>query len=274
MVSKRVIFGAWRLLQIMIGLSWACCQPGVVSGKDEFRESFLNSHHNQAVMSVVGEGRFIEPTTEGLKIDIKPPASDNTGVRYAPQLIGDFVVTVNATLLDVPSPSDGYGTGVTILLEDGHSWGASLQRVVMPGNSQILIAHHYTVSNGGYAHKAKTFPFEEKDVLLQIERHGSTLIYRAAAGSERVPKEFHRIELTAGPILVTQVYAQTGGAANDVSVRLKDLTIVADELLRPGQRSKVAAMEHLPILLGALVCIAAIATGLFLVRRRKSVTPT
>lgn len=219
-------------------------------------------------MSVVGDGRFIEPGNDGLQIHVRPPAADNTGIRYAPHLTGDFTVTVKASLVDVPKPLSGYGTGLAILIEDGISYGASLQRVVFPDNRQSLVSHHYTVTAGQYDHKAKETRFAPADIVLQIERKGSTLIYRAAGKESTNLQEIDRVTFTDGPISVTQVYAQTGGAANEVSVRIESIEITAEELLRPGQRSKIADSGRGPVLVAVLLGIGVLLTGVFLLRRR------
>lgn len=241
-----------------------------VFGADTVSESFLHKHHNQAIMSVVGESKFIEPTDEGLQIRIKPPGVDNTGIRYVPQLIGDFTITVKASLVNVPKPSSGYGTGIAILIEDGLSSGASLQRVVFPDSRQSLVAHHYTVDAGKYDHQAKTRKFQPTDVVLQMERQGATLIYRAAEKDSSELQEIDRVKFTDRPISVTQVYVQTGGSANDVCVRLESIEITAEELLRPGQRSKTADSRRGPILVLVLLGAGVLLTGIILLRRRTS----
>lgn len=240
-----------------------------IFGADTVSESFLQKHHNQAIMSVVGESKFIEPTDEGLQIRIKPPGIDNTGIRYAPQLIGDFTITVKASLVDVRKPSSGYGTGIAILIEDGLSYGASLQRVVFSDSRQSLVSHHYTVDAGKYDHHAKPRKFEPTDVILQMERKGATLIYRAAGKGSSELQEIDRVKFTDRPIPVTQVYAQTGGAANEVCVRLESIEITADELLRPGQRSKTADSKRGPILVLVLLGAGVLLTGIILLRRRR-----
>lgn len=266
MISRTVV-RALTIFFCVNGLVGNICVS--TSGADTVSESFLNKRHNQAIMSVVGDGRFIKPTNEGLQIRVQPPGVDNTGIRYAPQLIGDFTVTVKASIVDVPKPSSGYGTGVAILIEDGLSYGASLQRVVFPDNRQSLVSHHYAVSAGQYDHQAKETRFGSTDVTLQIERKGATLIYRAAEKGGSNLQEIDRVKFTAAPILVTQVYAQTGGAANEVQARIESIDITAEELLRPGLRSKVADSKQGPVLLGVLLGVGILSTAIILLRRKR-----
>jgi len=70
--------------------------------------------------------------------------------------------------------------------------------------------------------------------------------------------------------VVTQVYGQAGGAANEVLVRIESVEITAAELLRPGQKSKVADRGRYPVIVAIALAVAAVATGLFLLRRRRS----
>ena len=52
--------------------------------------------------------------------------------------------TAAVSLLEVPTPASGQGTGISILLEDEKNHGASLQRVVMPGGDHVYISHNDT----------------------------------------------------------------------------------------------------------------------------------
>jgi hypothetical protein len=237
-------------------------------GAETFSESFLNKRHNQAMLSVIGDGRFIEPTDDGLEIHVQPPATENAGFKFVPQLIGDFVVTVKASLLDVPKPLPGHGTGIAISLEDGQTYGASIQRVVFSDNRQSLVSHHFTIDAGHYDHKSKETSFAPNNVTLQIERKGSRLIYRAAEKGGEL-QEIDQADFTANPIPITLVYAQTGGGPNEVRARIESFEITADELLRPGQRSKIADSKKVLILLVVALGIAAVATGAFLLRRKR-----
>ncbi|MEI7699381.1 MAG: hypothetical protein WCK86_06280 [Planctomycetia bacterium] len=269
-MTNRIVL---RILVFVLQAAAFGGKPGTLAfGADTVSESFLHRHHNQAIMSVVGESKFIEPTDAGLQIRIKPPGVDNTGIRYAPQLIGDFTITVRASLVNVRKPSSGYGTGIAILIEDGLSYGASLQRVVFPDHRQCLVSHHYTVDAGKYDHQAKEKKFGSTDVILQIERKGANLIYRAAEKGSSELQELDRVKFTDRPIPVTQVYAQTGGAANEVCVRIESIEIIAEELLRPGQRSKTADSKKGPVLILVLLGAGILFTGITLLRRRRPET--
>lgn len=270
MRTNPSLFKRWAVPLLFFGLGWGVCGSQMLDAAEEFFESFLNKHHNQAIMGVVGEARFLQPQEQGLQVHIKPPATDNTGIRYAPHLIGDFTVTVRASLVNVPKPLEGYGTGFALLLEDGQSHGASLQRVVFPGERHGVVAHHYTVIGGEYDHRAKETALDATDVILQMERKGSTLIYRASAKGTETLQEIDRVEFTSNPIVVTQVYGQPGGAANEVVVRIEGVEIAAAELLRPGQKSKVADKGRYLVIFAIGIAAAAVTTGLFLLRRRRT----
>jgi len=98
------------VLLLLVFVGWGVCGSQMLNAAEEFSESFLGKHHNQAMMGVVGDSQFLEPQDQGLQIHIKPPATDNTGVRYAPHLIGDFTVTVRASLVNMPQPSEKWNS--------------------------------------------------------------------------------------------------------------------------------------------------------------------
>ncbi len=233
---------------------------------DEFSESFTGSHYNQAAFGVVGNGKCLVPEDAGLRITISPPDTENSGLRLPQQLIGDFVITASVSMVEVSKPTSGHGTGITILLEDGVNRGASLQRVVMTDGRQVYVTHNYVVTEGKHDHKADIKVTEATSAILQLERKGATLNYRVSEDAGKSFVELHSVNFTTNSIAVTQIYGQTGGAANPLSVRLESLTVKADELVRPGQKSKILDRGKLPVII--FISLAVLATVILLIRRR------
>ncbi|MEJ7595688.1 MAG: DUF1583 domain-containing protein [Planctomycetaceae bacterium] len=233
---------------------------------DQFSESFTGSHYNQAAFGVVGNAKCLVPEDAGLRITISPPDTENAGLRLPQQLIGDFVITASVSLLEVPKPAGGHGTGMTILLEDGIDRGASLQRVVMTDGRQVYVTHNYVVTDGKHEHKADIKTTTATSAVLQLERKGATLIYRVSEDAGKSFVELHSVNFTLNPIPMTQIYGQTGGAANPLSVRLESLTVEADELVRPGQKSKIQDRGKLLIII--VISLAVLTTAILLIRRR------
>lgn len=234
---------------------------------DQLTESFTGSRYNHLALGSVGESKSLIPGEDGLKIQISPPDTGNAGVQLPRQLIGDFVMTANVALIEVPTPKSGFGTGVAVLLEDGEKYGASIQRVVMPDGRQVYIAHHYVVTNGAYDHQAEIINTTAKSMKLQIERKGSELFYRVSEDGEQTFHDLHHTGFTSNPIRVTQIYGQTGGELNSLTVLLKELTVEAAELLRPGQRSRTQDRGKLVVI--ATISAAVILTMGLVIRRTR-----
>ena len=263
-MSKRLLFftymkrqhsRAFLILVLTLKVSTASSATA-----DQLTESFREGRYDQVGLGSVGKSGSLTPGVDGLEIKISPPDTGNAGIQMPRQLNGDFVITADVELLEVPTPKSGFGTGVAILLEDGERYGASLQRVVMPDDTEVYVAHHYVVKNGVYEHHAEIFETKAKQVQLQVERKGRELFYRAAEDGGATFRDLHSTGFTGNSIRVTQLYGQTGGAANAVSVLLKGFTIEAEELLRPGQRSKLQDQRKFLLIGAVAAAVGACAT--------------
>ena len=175
---------------------------------------------------------------QGLKVAIPTgKTSSNTGIAPRKQIVGDFEISANFELLEVPKPETGDGAGAVLFIGDGDRRGASLQRVRTPRDENIFVTNHWLrAADGKTHHQTKGFPTEAKSGSLLITRKGATITFWAAdAGSE----DFHELEsaeFTAEPIRLVRIYGQPGRAPNAVTVRFSDLVLRAESLLAPNQR--------------------------------------
>jgi hypothetical protein len=231
--SRSLIRYAWRALLLAV-----LCGAASVEAADTFFHSFESTEFDNAAVRVVGDGDYLFPETDGLRITIPKSANyaSNTGIRFPMQLIGDFTLNAVVELIDVPQPSGGYGTGIAILLEDLKSHGASFQKVVTSSGNSFYVHHTYIIEDGKHKHKAETKKAEPREAVLQLERIGNRLHYRVSEDGGNSFRESHQVTFTDNAIPLVEVYAQPGGEANDLSVRIKSLEITAERFLRLGQK--------------------------------------
>lgn len=223
---KETLIVAVRVIGILFTVF--CVMHSSTSVAADFYQDFRGSDFNIATLYAIGPDSGLEPTDEGLKIK-SGNGSDNIGVGYPLPLGGDFVVEADVVLLDVPTPSSGYGTGVAILLEDKVNQGASLQFVRSPEGNLMFVAHHYVVDDSGeYTHSAKTFETEDESVTLRLKREGGSLSYEVASGGQDSFRSLDEVSFSKRPIQTVQTYGQAGGGANPFNVLIRDLRLQAE----------------------------------------------
>lgn len=261
-------------LTLMVCLGMVCL--GMVTWQtavgDEINESFRDSRLNQMAFGVVGDRALMTPSTDGLRIASTSESQGNTGIAIPQEIHGDFEISAEATLQDFPVPADGYGTGLAILVENAMNHGASLQLVVMPDGAKTIVAHDFEIVNGEHQHHATAFPASSAQMTLKLQRRGDTLYYSTSSDNGATFTELHHADFVATPIRVAQVYGQAGGESNIYDVLLHSLLVTADELVRPGQRPKLADRSRMTslILISVLLVLGAVITAWVVIRGRRS----
>lgn len=246
--------------------------PVAHADDNTIEESFLNSQFNRMQFGVVGDSSLINPAADGLRIEAAKPVANNVGLRIPHVVHGDFEYSVEVDIRDAHPPTEGYGTGVALLIENAISHGASLQLVRDPQGATKIVAHHFEIVDGEHKHEAKTFSAEKNSYVLKIQREGKSLHYLTSDDRGITFTKRHTIDFVDSPIPVTQVYAQAGGAENLFDVTLRALTLTADDLVRPGQRvaknnsSKIATI----IIVSVLGLLSAVVVAVMVVRGRAS----
>ncbi len=214
---------------------------GVLSSAyaEEFSQTFENGQFNERSLRVIGtaEAMFRDPGGLRVAISKQSGSAANTGVSFLMQIAGDCSIEAAVEIVDLPQPGGGYGTGAALLLEDGVSQGASLQRVKMPNGKEHYIAHKFVRNAAGeYKHEAKTFPVAATSARLRMERRGSQLHYSVSEDNGQTFQKLTQLPFSLEPLKVAQVYAQAGGEPNTVEIHIKNLQVSGESFVRPGQK--------------------------------------
>jgi hypothetical protein len=208
---------------------------GQITALKEVHYDFGGGLLESDTIRVVGDQQYVVAQADGFTVDIPAGTTpNNVGVTVNHTIVGDFEISATFDLLNLPVPTDGYGTGATLLIEDGIQYGMSLQRVRTPTGEQRYFAHHYEIKpDGRYDHQSIPFPASADSAVLRIAREGLLIKYLVAETGSNEFRELHRVQLTNHPIPFLQVFAQPGGGKNAVSVRWRALTIRAQDLPQP-----------------------------------------
>lgn len=204
---------------------------------EEYRADFRDGRFDKRVLKTTGPAKYLEPSDDGLHITIPDePDAENSGVQFPMHLVGDCTLQATIEIVEIPQPDSGYGTGVALLLEDGIDHGASLQRIRTTEGGEVYIAHNFVIdAQGEYQHEGQAFPAGSPHAILRMKREKKSLIYEVSEDNGKSYQELRRIDFSDRPLRAVQVYGQTGGEPNAVTVVLKDLQVSADSMVRTGQ---------------------------------------
>lgn len=181
-------------------------------------------------------------TDDGIRIlytstEEKPVPVTGVITRFPVQ--GDFVITGEYEILDLPKPADGFGAGLTMVIHEKSGEWASLQRLHHPKKGQIYVAHHAVPNKGEgdqppkekYKHSVSQQKAVSKSGKVRLERRGDTLTYFVADGAEKPFVQIHSIEFPPGELKDVELASQTGKSFSSVDILWKDLRI--DHNLEP-----------------------------------------
>lgn len=243
---------------------------------EEQRFDFRESRFDNARLRLLGEGiaELLVPERDGLRVTI-PQGAAVEEVGFAPRfgLRGDFEIIVTVEVIDLPTPTSGYGVGPRIYIaaatEDEQAATVARLRRIREGD--VFSAHnarYLATKDGGRERKHKIFfvPAAGKVARIGLRRTGTKLQYLASEGDGAIPVEISSWTFTAADVPSVRISLHGHGAAAAGEVRWNDVVIRADEFVRP--RTSHGAGRVLA--LGALLASIAVGIGVWRYRRRRA----
>jgi hypothetical protein len=234
---------------------------------DEFIYDFRGKPYDSNCFRQTGSNHHKVVQTDAFGLRIRLPAdhvnSQPVGLATAFGVQGDFEITMDFELLNVSTPGSGSGAGVSIYITmvSPTKEAATLGRFVRPNGEQVFVAHRATTPvDGKRQHSGETAAAEAQSGRLRLVRSGTTLSFLFAEGNSDVFREFHSSEMGAADLEMVRLAADNGGSQTEVDVRIKSLTIKANDLgearqLAPPRRNRwrwwIGGVAVLAILVGA-----------------------
>jgi hypothetical protein len=155
-----------------------------------------------------------------------------TGLYSLFALAGDCEATLTYELLDVPSPQEGYGSGVGLAFDLGEGNGrGAIQRVYRKAQGSGCVLQTVPgVSESGINEVDKFMPAIYKRGRIGLRRLKNELIFLSASAPTDPLQEVDRLPFSDRTIRTVRVFADPGGSPTVLDVRINLLEIRAEEI--------------------------------------------
>lgn len=210
---------------------------------------FLNSKYEYDLLSLMGyvaHTPVFTPTPEGLEINLSERSSTpiTAGQEARIKVEGDFDITAEYEILDLPKPGGGYGAGLTLTISDESDRWLSFQRVRATDDRVVYITHLAVPEGPGkHHHMSDATPTTAMSGKLRLQRRGNVLSYLVAEEGANEFALIKKIEFSKDPLKTVQFLAQNGNHPNKVRVLLKGFSITADQLPDVDSSQKISKSQ-------------------------------
>lgn len=154
-------------------------------------------------------------------------------------LDGDFMFEVKYEMLTLPEKiNEGYGVFFGISAEyAAHAGGASVTRVVPANAPHRYGAGRYAPKEKGTHYASQIYPTETRAGRLGLRRVNGEVTQLVSDTPDGDFEELHRYPLP-GPIASLAAFADTGGAAVELGVRVYDFRVTLGRDVPPAPEKK------------------------------------
>jgi hypothetical protein len=197
----------------------------------------------------------------GLRFCVRPkPPSKlwSFGLRLRRIVVGDFEITADYRIVDLPKPGSGFGAGPRLEIGDDVGRVATLRRIhTKEGVQQYGWQLAAPRAGGDLRYSGKNVRTDAKEGRLRLRRKGTDLEFLIApSGSEQFEK-IHAVEFGDRPVPVVRFVLNRGGAETKMDVVLTRLTVNASQLDDPPPKVAVRGPPMWPWAASGVVVIAA-----------------
>jgi len=265
---------AVALLAILAGFGWTLVRtspenPDAPAALDDrFTQDFGEQFAPQAFELIGGKPphRFWKREPEGLRLTLDRGSELNyCAVRPRIVLKGDFEITAGFTILHLPKPTEGFGAGPVVAIEDEQGERASIQRLHRRREGHVVSAYRGRLKEDGtYDHSPHIQPVGMGGATsgwLRLRREGTKARYEVGDADGRQFTPIREEEFPAGDVAKLRLAVQTGGSPTRTDVVWTHLDVRAEELTRLYEPPKRSGIWR-GLLVGLLALLLAGVVGL------------
>lgn len=145
---------------------------------------------------------------------------------------GDFEVSANFELLNVPPPKDGYGATCGIAVDTKGPGGmVALARGELPGKGgQYVVTRGQPGNTGETKYDSTFYPSTAKTGRMLLRREKADVICLAADSPTGELRELCRVTFSPATVRQVRIFADPGGAHSTVDARMTQIQVRAVEI--------------------------------------------
>ncbi len=228
----------------LLGLALICSLVDFEEPNNEFYHDFrTNKALPKAIFRLTGPmaGTRIKPEPEGLRITlpVEQEKPGPVGVKTRFQISGDFDITIAYEIIHADQPKSDWGVGfeIHLMTNTATKEAASFFRAVQVSGNDVYLGVRRRTNNTGARENVPGVWFDpipaiSKSGKMRITRKVSQVVFSVAEGANIEFGEFYRFDLGTEDITTLQMNANPSNGLNAVDLRVIDLRIRADKLIK------------------------------------------
>lgn len=225
------------LPRVGLGLGCLACLASAVP-VETLTQTFKGRSYDPKLFRATGANtyRAIKAEAEGLRITLPAKQASKLPVGLVSRVgaRGDFEITLAYEIVRVDRPTSGHGAGVTIWIATASAGktAATLGHLVRPGGERVFFSHHAATRADGERehHGGKPVPTTAASGRVRLVRRGTMLSYQVAEGNGAIFREIYEANIGPEDLATIRFAADNGGSPTAVDVRLKAISIRAEQL--------------------------------------------
>ena len=200
----------------------------------DFREGFETQLIELVGGSPPDQHFAIEPG--GLRITVPDDSDvDYFAADVKVRVKGDFRITARYVILNMPPPQGGFGSGVSLWVEDAQGERAAVERRHREREGHVFGSYRGRCQQDGtYLHSAplRETSSEALSGWLRLARVGKEIRYQVAGPHVERFTQIHEEEFTDDEVVRVRVVVQTGGSSTGVDAICSYFDVQAEEVVK------------------------------------------
>lgn len=188
--------------------------PVRADGSETFQRTFVGEKTGEPMLALSSgdAAKYGKPTPEGFLFSL--PKSDtpiaSVGLLSQFRVHGDFEITLAYELLEIETPTTGYGSGASLFVVTASGDGAAVARCERPKEGSTYSTDRSSALGTGHdKHETKSAPTHAMKGKLRLIRAGTTLRY-LTADDDGTFEELRRDEFVRGDLTSVLLLADPG----------------------------------------------------------------
>jgi serine/threonine protein kinase len=236
---------SWLTWPFLVAASVASAsEPGPLA--NTFRADFTKEAFDVRDIALTGghAEELVHAEPLGLRIKMPPGMGKPEGVGIKPRfkIRGDFDLSATFEILQADKPTEGYGVGAQMSLETESPTkeAATAEWTYTPGKdgTRFISTRIVGQADGNRQYRVQSLAANRRAGTLRLVRTGPTLRASYRDEGDSTERSLPAVELGTEDVAWLKVVANTGISDHPVDIRLKTLTLSADEL--PGWSGSTA----------------------------------